>query len=66
MVHETKLLTFWRAINAEMEARDAAPVDLETARIFQECGYSAEKVADILDIPVKRYHADFQRVFGGN
>ena len=67
MVHETKLLTFWRALNDELRQRGARPVDLDVAEIFFTSGlWTVDEVADVLAMPAKRYADDFAAVFGGN
>ena len=65
MVHETRLLTFWRALNQELAMRGARAVDLDVAEIFHTSGlWTPEEVADVLALPAKRYASDFDRVFG--
>ena len=67
MVHETKLLTFWRALNDELRQRGARAVDLDVAEIFFTSGlWTVDEVADVLAMPAKRYADDFAAVFGGN
>ena len=48
MVHETKLLTYWRALNSGLLARGASSVDLDTARLMMEAECSASEAVDLL------------------
>ena len=48
MVHETKLLTFWRQLNKELGERGARHVELDVASIFFESGvWTPAEVADM-------------------
>jgi len=52
MVHETKLLTFWRTLNQELAYRGAKPVTLDIAEIFHASGvWEPAEVADVLATP---------------
>ena len=65
MVHETKLLTFWRQLNLELVNRGASPTTLDVAAEFEESGqFTPAEVADVLAIPAQRYARDFDAIFG--
>ncbi len=65
MVHETKLLTFWRQLNKELNERGARHVELDVASIFFESGaWTPAEVAGVLAVPAQRYARDFDAVFG--
>ena len=53
MVHETKLLTYWRALNSGLLARGASGVDLDTARLMMDAECSASEAVDLLWPPVR-------------
>lgn len=52
-VHETKLLTYWRALNGGLLARGASSVDLDTARALMDAECSASEAVDLLWPPVR-------------
>ena len=53
MVHETKLLTFWRELNARLLARGVKVVDLDVAQTMCDVGCGVEEAADLLAPPVR-------------
>jgi hypothetical protein len=73
MVHETKLLTFWRALNAQLFARGERGVDLETANTLMDTCSPAEaadllapaREASAIDAGLYGWDRQFNEVFGG-
>lgn len=53
MVHETKLLTYWRELNLRLLARGVKTVDLDVAQTMRDAGCGAEEAADLLAPPVR-------------
>lgn len=50
---ETRALSFWRAVDAELARRDAPRADFREISTLLDCGFSVERAVDLL-APVVR------------
>ena len=68
MVHETKFLIFWRALNDELAQRGGQLVTLDVAASLFEAQFTIDEAADALAAPAwaRDWQADFNTMFGGN
>ena len=69
MVHETKFLIFWRALNDELAQRGGQLVTLDVAASLFEAQFTIDEAADVLaeaGAALRGWQADFNTMFGGN